>query len=152
VDAVEVELRTAYQRVFDGYWACLRAPSSCDMSWLAEGSRAAVTMQGTLQALIDRDRFVGRDDVGTFVVEHVSVDAAGDRAEVTACWTMYAVLYGAPADPTAPAGPSNPPTIVNNTPGSARQRDVVVRDGDTWDVAESVALDVRAEVDLCSGG
>jgi hypothetical protein len=122
------------------------------MSWLADGSPALGAMQGTIRALIDRDRFVGPDDVGTFVIEDASLDPAGGRAEVTTCWTTLGVLYGAPADPTAPVGASNPPTVVNDTQDSLRQRDVMVRDGVTWDLFSTDVLEYREEVGLCSDG
>jgi hypothetical protein len=149
--SVEDELRLAYQRAYDGYWACLRAPLNCDTSWLVEGGPSAVAMQGTMQALADRARFVGPDDVGYFVIEHIAVDPSGERAEVTACWWSTAVLYGAPADPTRPAGPDNPPTIVNNTHSSGRQLDVFTEGAGAWQQREGELLDDGWEYDTCAG-
>ena len=149
--SVEDELRLAYQRAYDGYWACLRTPLDCDTSWQVDGGPSAVAMHGTMQALADRDRFVGPDPLGYFVIEHIAVDPSGDRAEVTACWWSTAVLYGAPADPTRPASTDNPPTIVNNTHSSGRQTDVFVRADGTWPKIESHALDDGWEHDTCAG-
>ena len=45
---VEEQIAADYQLIYDGYWACLRAPLNCDMSWLVPGS-------GSEQAMTDHD-------------------------------------------------------------------------------------------------
>jgi hypothetical protein len=115
------QIRAAYDERYHGYWACLRAPLECDTSYVLEGSGSATALQDTMQGLADRGRFVGDDDVGYYVIESITVN--GDKATVTACWWSTAVLYTGPADPSRPIGPDNPPTIVNDTPGSARLTD-----------------------------
>lgn len=144
----EDQVREAYQGIYDGYWACLRAPLACDTSWLLEGSPSAAAMTNTMQALVDRDRYVGDDDVGYYVIE--SIEFLDDAtAEVTACWWSTAVLYGAPIDPDRPAGPDNPATVVNNTPGSGRQVDRLTRDGAAWPLSSSESIDVGFREDVC---
>ena len=36
---VEEQIAADYQLIYDGYWACLRAPLNCDLSWLVSGER-----------------------------------------------------------------------------------------------------------------
>ena len=63
-------------------------------------------------------------------VDHRSVPD-GTTAEVVSCWRLTGVLYGPPVDDSRPVGPDNPATLVNNTPGSARQTDQLALDGDS---------------------
>ncbi len=148
---LEAEVAAAYDRIYDGYWACLRAPLDCDTSWLVEGSGSAEAMQATMQGLADRDRYVGDDPVGYYVIEDIELNADGTEATVVSCWSLTAVLYTTPPDPTRPTGPDNPPTVVNDTPGSLRQRDVLERQSDSWAVSSSQGLEEIAQEDLCSG-
>ncbi len=97
---VEEQIAADYQLIYDGYWACLRAPLNCDMSWLVAGSGSEQAMNNTMQALADRGRYVGEEDPGYFVIESITVGPDGTTAEVVSCWRSTGVLYGPPVDPT----------------------------------------------------
>jgi hypothetical protein len=147
---VEEQIAADYQLIYDGYWACLRAPLNCDMSWLVPGSGSEQAMTTTMQALVDRGRYVGEEDPGYYVIESTTVGADGLTAEVVSCWRLTGVLYGPPVDPTRPVGTDNPPTLVNNTPGSARQTDRLVRgDSGIWQVHSSDYYDEVVDVNQC---
>jgi hypothetical protein len=142
------QIRAAYDERYHGYWACLRAPLECDTSYVLEGSGSATALQDTMQGLADRGRFVGDDDVGYYVIESITVN--GDKATVTACWWSTAVLYTGPADPSRPIGPDNPPTIVNDTPGSARLTDTFRQDtSGYWRLAAASTQELSGE-DECA--
>lgn len=149
LDDLEAEIAAAYEEVYWGYWACLRTPTDCDVSWLEPDSGPYQAMWSTMEALAERDRFVGDDDVGYYVIE--SIEFSDDRTEATVvtCWWSTAVLYTTPADPSRPAGPDNPPTVVNNTPGSSRQRDVLVNLESSWVVRSSGGMESFEEEDVC---
>ena len=102
---VEEQIAADYQLIYDGYWACLRAPLNCDTSWLVSGGGSEQALINTMQALVDRGRYVGDEDPGYFVIESITVGADGTTAEVVSCWSSTAVLYGPPVDPTRPVGP-----------------------------------------------
>ncbi|HWM22263.1 MAG TPA: hypothetical protein VNO51_21410, partial [Ilumatobacteraceae bacterium] len=124
---VEEQIAADYQLIYDGYWACLRAPLNCDTSWLVPGSGSEQAMTNTMQALVDRGRYVGEEDPGYFVIESITVAPDGTTAEVMSCWRLTGVLYGPPVDPNRPVGADNLATLVNNTPGSGRQTDQLAR-------------------------
>lgn len=151
LDDLEAEIAAAYQERFDGYWACLRSPSTCDTSWLAPGSPSEQAMLTTIEALVDRNRFVGDDDVGYFVIESVEVSDSRTQASVLSCWWSTAVLYTTPADPSRPAGQDNPPTIVNNTPSSGRQVDEFVLVDGRWLLSSGRLVGDDYEEDQCGG-
>ena len=56
------------------------------MSWLVAGSGSEQAMTDTMQALVDRGRYVGEEDPGYFVIESITVGADGPTAEVVSCW------------------------------------------------------------------
>jgi len=148
---VEEQIATDYQLIYDGYWACLRAPLNCDMSWLVSGSGSEQAMINTMQALVDRGRYVGEEDPGYYVIESITVGADGTTAEVMSCWRLTGVLYGPPVDDSSPVGPDNPATLVNNTPGSGRQRDSLVRSAaGRWQVETSDVSDSQTDVNQCA--
>lgn len=149
MEEIEAEIAAAYDEVYWGYWACLRSPLDCDVSWLAPDSGSSRAMQATMEALAERDRFVGDEDVGYYVIESIEIADNGVEATVVTCWWSTAVLYTSPADPSRPAGPDNPPTIVNNTPGSSRQLDLLVRSNTSWQVQSSQGLESFDEEDVC---
>ena len=99
---VEEQIAADYQLIYDGYWACLRAPLNCDLSWLVPGSGSEQAMISTMQALADRGRYVGEEDPGYYVIESITVGADGTTAEVVSCWSSTACLYGPPVDPSSP--------------------------------------------------
>ncbi|HEX4982984.1 MAG TPA: hypothetical protein VFV63_14855, partial [Ilumatobacteraceae bacterium] len=107
---VEEQIAADYQLVYDGYWACLRAPLNCDTSWEMAGTESAIAMQATMQALADRGRYVGDEDPGYFVIESITVGSDGMTADVVSCWRSTAILYGPPVDDSRPVGPDNPAT------------------------------------------
>jgi hypothetical protein len=120
---VEEQIASDYQLIYDGYWACLRAPLNCDTSWLVPEHESALAMQATMQALFDRGRYVGDEDPGYYVIESITIGPDGTTAEVVSCWSSTAILYGPPVDPSRPVGPDNPATLANNSPDSARLLD-----------------------------
>lgn len=144
------DIRAAYDHRFHASWACLRAPSSCDRSYVLPGSAAAGHLEVTLAELIARDRFIGPEPVGYHQVEQIDVKPDG-TAVVTACWWSTAVLYGAPIRPDEPPGPTNPHTVVSSTPEGGRQRDLLVRTAHGWALARVDALDTGSSVDPCGG-
>lgn len=147
---VEEQIAADYQLIYDGYWACLRAPLNCDVSWEVAGTDSALAMQATMQALADRGRYVGEEDPGYYVIESITVGPDGTTAEVVSCWRLTGVLYGPPVDPSRPVSADNPATLVNNTPGSARQTDrLVLGDSGAWQVESSNYYDEIAEVNQC---
>jgi hypothetical protein len=149
--SVEEQIAADYQLIYDGYWACLRAPLNCDTSWLVPGSGSDDAMNATMQALVDRGRYVGEEDPGYFVIESITIDPDGTTAEVVTCWRLTGVLYGPPVDDTRPVGPDNPATIANNTPGSGRQRDLLVRSPEGgWQVESSDVFDSQENVNQCA--
>jgi hypothetical protein len=152
VDPVRAEIEAAYEVLYQGYWACLRSPDGCDTSYLVADGPSAQGLASTLSDMRDRDLRVGDDPVGYYVIEEITIGADATTADVVACWWSTAVLYGPPADITRPEGPDNPPTIVNNTPGSARQRDTFKLDGGIWRLHASDGLEDEAEVNLCAAG
>ena len=83
---VEEQIAADYQLIYDGYWACLRAPLNCDTSWEVAGTASAMAMQATMQALADRGRYVGEEDPGYYVIESITVGPDGTTAEVVSCW------------------------------------------------------------------
>jgi hypothetical protein len=148
---VEEQIAADYQLIYDGYWACLRAPLNCDLSWLVPESGSEQAMLNTMQALVDRGRYVGEEDPGYYVIESIAVGADGTTAEIVTCWRLTGVLYGPPVDDSRPVGPDNPPTIANNTPGSGRQTDSLVRSADgTWGVETSDVHDSLTDVNQCA--
>ena len=82
---VEEQIAADYQLIYDGYWACLRAPLNCDMSWLVAGSGGEEGMISTMQALVDRGRYVGEEDPGYYVIEPITIGPDGRTAEVVLC-------------------------------------------------------------------
>jgi hypothetical protein len=152
VDPVRAEIEAAYEVRYQGYWACLRSPDGCDTSYLVADGPSAQAFASTLSDMRDLDVRVGDDPVGYYVIEEITIGADATTADVVACWWSTAVLYGPPADITRPEGPDNPPTIVNNTPGSRRQRDTLVMTDGTWLLwdAQPEAEEVVGE-DICGG-
>ena len=147
---VEEQIAADYQLIYDGYWACLRAPLNCDMSWLVSGSGGEEGMINTMQALVDRGRYVGEEDPGYYVIESITVGADGRTADVVSCWRLTGVLYGPPVDPTRPVGPDNPATLVNNTPGSGRQTDkLILGESGVWQIDGSIYYDEVTNVNQC---
>jgi hypothetical protein len=146
---VEEQIAAAFQVFYDGYWACLRAPLNCDLSWLVPDSESANAMNSTMQALFDRGRYVGEEDPGYYVVETITVGADGTTAEVVTCWWSTAILYGPPVDDSRPVGPDNPATLVNNTHGSQRQVDRLRQIDNRWLLEGSDALDEGVEANTC---
>ena len=152
IEELEAEVAAAYELVYEGYWECLRSPLDCDTSWLVEGSGSAVAMQNTMQGLADRDRYVGDDPVGYFVIESIEFNDDQTEATVVTCWALTAVLYTTPADPSRPAGPDNPPTVVNDTPGSIRMIETLRSFGaDRWALFTARAENELTEIDQCNG-
>lgn len=146
---LEASVRAAYEHRYQSYWACLRSPHDCDLSYLLPGSPAEINMREGLIALVNRDRYVGPDDVGYYKIDSIAFDVSGAEATVTACWWSTAVLYGAPVDSNRDPGPDNPPTVVADTPVGARQADLLVRSGGTWLFAEGTPLDSGYAEDPC---
>jgi hypothetical protein len=146
---VEEQIAADYQLIYDGYWACLRAPLNCDESWLVPDSGSALAMQATMQALFDRGRYVGGEDPGYFVIESITVGADGTTAEIVTCWWSTAILYGPPVDDSRPVGPDNPATIANNTPDSGRQRDSLQLVEGRWLVESSDLFGESGPTNLC---
>ncbi|CAN5506322.1 hypothetical protein BH23ACT3_BH23ACT3_24170 [soil metagenome] len=151
LDDLEAEVAAAYDEFYEGYWACLRSPLDCDTSWLVEGSGSAEAMQATMQALADRARYVGDDPVGYYVIESIEFDDTLTEATVTSCWWSTAVLYTTPIDPNRPPGPDNPPTVVNDIPGSGMQNDVLALVGREWRSNAGQLLDAGSLADVCGG-
>ncbi|TVR28350.1 MAG: hypothetical protein EA389_00605 [Ilumatobacter sp.] len=149
IEELEAEVAAAYELVYEGYWECLRSPLDCDTSWLVEGSGSAVAMQNTMQGLADRDRYVGDDPVGYFVIESIEFNDDQTEATVVTCWWSTAVLYTTPVDPTRPPGPDNPPTVVNDTPGTSRQMDRLERSLGLWAVRHSETIESVAGENKC---
>lgn len=147
---VHGDIRAAYDHRYRASWACLRAPSSCDRSYVLPGSAAAGHLEVALAELVARDRFIGSEPVGYHQVEHIDLLPDGSVA-VTACWWSTAVLYGAPIRPDEPPGPTNPHTVVSSTPEGGRQRDLMVRTTAGWALARVDALDTGSPVDPCGG-
>ena len=150
IEELEAEVAAAYELVYEGYWECLRSPLDCDTSWLVEGSGSAVAMQNTMQGLADRDRYVGDDPVGYFVIESIEFNDDQTEATVVTCWWSTAVLYTTPVDPTRPPGPDNPPTVVNDTPGTSRQMDRLERSLGLWAVRNSETTESLAGENQCA--
>ncbi|HEX4980128.1 MAG TPA: hypothetical protein VFV63_00435 [Ilumatobacteraceae bacterium] len=146
---VEEQIAADYQLIYDGYWACLRAPLNCDMSWLVPGSGGEEGMINTMQALVDRGRYVGEEDPGYYVIESITVGDDGRTAEVVSCWSLTGVLYGPPVDPSRPVGPDNPATLANNTPGSAIQTDQLALDDSQWRLDATTAYEPTSDVNQC---
>jgi hypothetical protein len=147
---VEEQIAADYQLIYDGYWACLRAPLNCDTSGLVPDSESAIAIQATMQALFDRGRYVGEEDPGYYVIESITVSPDGMTAEVVSCWRLTGVLYGPPVDDSRPVGPDNPATLVNNTPGSARQTDRLrLAESGDWQLYSSDYYDEIADVNQC---
>jgi len=146
---VEEQIAADYQLIYDGYWACLRAPLNCDMSWLVSGSGGEEGMINTMQALVDRGRYVGEEDPGYYVIESVTIGDDGATAEVVSCWRLTGVLYGPPVDPSRPVGPDNPATLANNTPGSAIQTDQLALDDSQWRLDATTAYEPTSDVNQC---
>ncbi|MEX2625928.1 MAG: hypothetical protein WD225_03535 [Ilumatobacteraceae bacterium] len=148
LEELEAEVVAAYGARFDGYWDCLRQPHDCEGDYLHTGSPSHAGMQATIQALIDRDRYVGAEDVGYFEIDAIMID--GDRAVVEACWWSTGVLYSSPIDPTEEPSPENPATVVNDTPGTAFLVDVFARDAQgRWLLSESTTLSEHPEEERC---
>jgi len=151
IEELEAEVAAAYELVYEGYWECLRSPLDCDTSWLVEGSGSAVAMQNTMQGLADRDRYVGDDPVGYFVIESIEFNDDQTEATVVTCWWSTAVLYTTPVDPTRPPGPDNPPTVVNDTPSSGLQSEILQWIAGRWRAASGTLLDDGSSTDICGG-
>lgn len=148
--ALEAEVAEAYEERYEGYWVCLRAPADCDFAYVFPNSGSDTGLRATIQGLLDRDRYVGPGDVGTYTIQ--SIDVEGDRAVVEACWWSTAVLYTTPVDPTRPASDENPPTVVSDTPLSAVLIDTLDRDaGGQWLLAGSEIVSEHPEENVCSG-
>jgi hypothetical protein len=147
--SIEEQIASDYQLIYDGYWACLRAPLNCDVSWLVSGSGSAETLQATMQALFDRGRYVGEEDPGYYVMESITVGLDGITAETVSCWRSTAILYGPPVDPSRPVGPDNPATLANNTPDSGRQLDRLRLVDARWRVEGSDRLDEGSDTNVC---
>jgi hypothetical protein len=151
VDMLRAEIETAYEVLYEGYWACLRAPESCDPNtFLAPGSGSARAMAQTRDELINRDLHVADSDPGYWVIESIEPGPEADEVTVRVCWYLSAVLLGPPADPNLPVGSGNPATIVNNTPGSQRQADIFGREADgSWRVRNSTTNVSVVKENLC---
>ena len=146
---VEEQIAADYQLIYDGYWACLRAPLNCDESWQVAGSSSETAMRATMQALSDRGRYVGDEDPGYYVIESITVGADGTTAEIVTCWWSTGILYGPPVDDSRPVGPDNPPTLANNTPDSGRQRDHLRLVEGRWLVERSGLFGESGPTNLC---
>lgn len=152
LDDLEAEIAAAYEERFDGYWECLRAPAECRFGYLLPGSPSDEGMRRTIAELMARDRFVGDENVGYFVIQSVDIADSETEATVVSCWWSTAVLYTTPADPSRPMGPDNPPTIVNNTPGSTFLRDdFAFAETKGWLLQASASLEQFPEENRCAG-
>jgi hypothetical protein len=149
---LEAEVAAAYDEIYEGYWACLRAPLQCDTSWLVEGSGSAEAMQNTMQALADRARYVGDDPVGYYVIESIEFDETRTEATVTSCWWSTAVLYTTPVDPNRPPGPDNPPTVVADRPSSGYQVDRLGLTDNGWSLRMAELLGDDSAENVCGEG
>ncbi len=84
---VEEQIAADYQLIYDGYWACLRAPLNCDLSWLVPGSESA-TGDEQHDAGPRRPRPLCRRGGSRLLrdrVDHRRPD--GTTAEVVSCWS-----------------------------------------------------------------
>jgi hypothetical protein len=145
------EISLAYQRRYEAYWECLRTPVDCDDSYLWPTGSAALHMAAVRAEMVARDRYVGSEPVGHYVVEQIHIAADQRSAEVTACWWSTAVLYGAPIYPDLPISRLNPSSLVTSTPEGGRQLDRFNYSDGAWLLVSSIALDQGFGEDPCSG-
>lgn len=140
---IVAEVTQAVEGTYDFYWACLREPSVCDPSAIAApGSAALDGLTLTRDELISAGFFVGDADPGYQVIE--GIDADGERAVVTSCWRLTAVLYG-------PPGPDGVPTVQNDTAGYLRQTDeYVLVNGTTWMISTSTVTEQVGGSNQCA--
>jgi hypothetical protein len=151
VDPVRAEIEAAYEVFYQGYWACLRSPETCDPNaFLVPSSDAAAAMEQTRLDLIGRDLHVADGDPGYWVIEALERGPSPNEVMVDSCWYTTGVLVGPPVNDNAPISSDNPETIVNNTPESGRQTDVFVRQLDgSWRVRKTSSDEPVSEENLC---
>jgi hypothetical protein len=145
------EILLMYERRYEAYWECLRAPAICDESYLWPSGPAALQMAAVRSEMLARDRHIGSEPVGYHKVEQIRISADQRSAEVISCWWSTAVLYGAPIQPDLPVSPHNPLTLVASTPEGGRQSDRFVFHEGSWLLISSTALDAGFAEDPCTG-
>ena len=121
------QVRAAAQAFVPYYVACLRAPSTCDVTtFTAEGSDARTAFTKTIGDLDRGGFFVGDEDPGYVVID--SIELKADHTLVTTCEWSTMILYGPPATPGGAA------IVQNDTHGTTRIDRQWVLDGGTWKV------------------
>ena len=126
----EAQVKADYLQQYDEYWACLRAPSTCDPSSLTASigsARAALTK--TVADLISGELFAGMEDPGYAVVESISFSDSR-TALVTSCWWDTGVLYGPPRQP------GGPHLVINNLQVTSRFETTVTLEAGRWLTSE----------------
>ena len=128
--ATEAQVKADYLTLYDAYWTCLRAPTSCDPPALTASvgpARAALTK--TVGDLVTGGLFAGADDPGYVVVESVKLSGP-TTAVVSSCWWDTGVLYGPPATS------GGDPVVVNNLQVTSRFDTTMELEGGRWLTSE----------------
>ena len=101
-------MKAGYSAYYSAYWACLRAPKSCQPgTFTASTGPARAALTKTVSDLVAGDLLVGAGDVAYMVVEKVTVTSP-TSAVVSSCWWDTGVVYG----PAVTAGGA--PVVVND--------------------------------------
>lgn len=130
------DVEAAYADSVASYWACVRAPASCDVGAQTASSGSAKTALGrTVADLASGGLHIGPEDVGYTIVESVTVHHGGFRATVVACWWDTAVLYGPPAQ----LGGAE--VVMNNKQSTSRFESVMYFEDGRWLVGDERRLE-----------
>lgn len=125
----DAAVRAAYEAFVAGYWACVRAPESCDVTALTAPGQAQEALRKTVGDLVGAGlKASSTANVGYTVVERISIDPLSRRATVESCWWDTGVLVG------PPASPGGPEVVVNDKQVTARFTTGMVETGGTWKV------------------
>ena len=127
---VEEQIKASYLQLYNGYWACLRAPDKCDPSSQTSSvgpARAALTK--TVKDLVSGGLFAGSEDAGYVVVEKV-VLTDPTMAVVSSCWWDTGILYG------PPAAAGGLPIVVNNIQATSRFDTTIILENGNWRTSE----------------
>jgi len=141
---VEDDVRSAYRASYDAYWACLRAPATCEpASVTAVQGPARASLSAAVNQLLKSSLHVGPDDVGYMVIEAVTVDAAARQADVKSCWWDTGVVYG---PPTLTGGPDS---VINNKQVTSRFDSTLYLEDGVWKVGAEKRVDRVEGVNQC---
>ena len=128
----DADVKAGYEAYYSAYWACLRAPKSCQAgAFTASTGPARAALTKTVSDLVAGDLLVGADDVGYMVVEKVTVTSPAS-AVVSSCWWDTGVVYG----PSATAG--GDPVVVNDKRVTSRFDTTMTFEQGKWLTAEEV--------------